>query len=170
MPWYWGFELDGYKYSPSQPRVPAGNPEGGQWTIGTAQMAAIIFNETRSLSSTAAADINHARMKIAHMVNNGERRARHTGSKRPRTANDFIAGRIPSVEARTYADILKSVEKAKHNAENGIDPTGGAIYMYLADNPTYVRYGTFLFSEGPFRNSFPNTDVPSRIVYINFSK
>lgn len=26
-----GYELDEYKYSPNQPRVPAGNPEGGQW-------------------------------------------------------------------------------------------------------------------------------------------
>jgi hypothetical protein len=46
------FELYERKYSPDQPRVPAGNPDGGQWTSGSGE------GETTELS---AASRNKAR-------------------------------------------------------------------------------------------------------------
>ena len=33
-------EEAGFKYDPNQPRVPAGNPDGGQWTSGGANSGA----------------------------------------------------------------------------------------------------------------------------------
>lgn len=30
--YYWNLKVTGHKYDPSQPRVPAGSPEGGRWT------------------------------------------------------------------------------------------------------------------------------------------
>lgn len=36
----WALMKLAWKYNPSQPRVPAGNPDGGQWTSGWVQVAA----------------------------------------------------------------------------------------------------------------------------------
>ena len=37
------------KYSPAQPRVPAGNPHGGEWTADSAQLAASDLNDATSI-------------------------------------------------------------------------------------------------------------------------
>jgi hypothetical protein len=38
------------KYEPNQPRVPAGNPEGGQWTDGTGGANSAANNSDDSLT------------------------------------------------------------------------------------------------------------------------
>jgi hypothetical protein len=37
------------KYSPDQPRVPAGNPDGGQWTNGGTQFAASDIDDSQTV-------------------------------------------------------------------------------------------------------------------------
>jgi hypothetical protein len=89
-------------FNPDEPRLPAGDPAGGEWTgdgsvgvqiaedgglqsdapkyspyvkMTTRQVGNIIFNETRSLSGP---DIDDARNAIAHVIRNGKRHAERT--------------------------------------------------------------------------------------------
>ncbi len=50
--------LDGTKFSPHQPRVPAGNPDGGQWTSGRDDYGDILL--ASDISSFTKHGINQA--------------------------------------------------------------------------------------------------------------
>lgn len=177
---------DLHKYSPDQPRVPAGNPDGGQWasgqedsqagtnptvnpskteTLTARQVGNIIFNETRSLSG---ANIDAARNAIAHTIRNGE--AEH-GAKRPRTAPPKI-GAMPLAEAKTYRDCQAAAVKADSERHRGADPTDGTTHFNMTYGISTKPFGgQYKFSYGPFDNSYPYGQVQAtKNVYINFFK
>jgi len=171
-------------------RVPAGDPAGGQWTDGGGSSAAngnphssdppqrtvrqrltaeqignIVFNETRSLSG---AGIEEARNALAHAIRNGEDSPGPTGIP-PRTAPPKV-GAIPPSEATTYQNIQDTVAQADMDRANGVDPSQGATHfnMTVGAPQTSPFYGAHIRSYGPFNNSAPNPQVPSKTgVYIN---
>jgi hypothetical protein len=46
-----------HKYSPNQPRVPAGNPDGGQWTDGDGSSGASVPNSTQPMGNIDFGDL-----------------------------------------------------------------------------------------------------------------
>jgi hypothetical protein len=66
-----------------------------------------------------------------------------------------------------------SMKAAREAYLGGTDPTQGAIYLFLPVTPD--RSGRkfpnatapFRTQSGPYRNSFPNKDVPSNRAWIN---
>jgi hypothetical protein len=176
-------------FNPDETRVPAGDPDGGQWTDGAdsaaeidphssdppqrtvrqrltaEQVGNIVFNETRSLSG---AGIDEARNALAHAIRNGEDAPGPTGIP-PRTAPSKVKT-VPPSEAATYQSIQDTAAQADTDRANGVDPTQGATHfnMTVGVPQTSPFYGAHIRSYGPFNNSAPNPQVPGKTgVYIN---
>jgi RHS repeat-associated protein len=126
-----------------------------------AQVANVVFNETRSLNGNA---VNQARVNIAHVVINGDRRL---GNKRPVTAS--TTARVPKTERATYDSAVQAVATARAEQAAGHDPTGGAINFNLRGNAsTGPFYGIPMSTQtGPLNNSFPTRELPGSGVYVN---
>jgi hypothetical protein len=83
------------KYSPDQPRVPAGNPDGGQWTSGSEGVAG--SGETSHLSDNNTSEVSGARVQYAQAETNT--RTDETSRNAANTAahDTSIQGNLPGV-------------------------------------------------------------------------
>jgi hypothetical protein len=146
--------------------VPAPQPirRGDKGVLSDADKAAIIFNETRSLSGP---DMQRAREYLAHAINNadetwGSDRFKHAGS-----APTTIPGGVPKVEAGTYQSAMDAVAAAKEQRAKGVDPTNGALNFNFR-TPTQLgpKWDRSVKTRlGPFDNSFPTDKLPKSGVY-----
>ena len=136
----------------------------GLYTTG--QLAAIIYNETGSLSGTG---IDIASVAIGHIAENREipGKVDHgiAAAKLSNQASAAIRNGVPSaVSAYTRA------RNAANAAMREADSTGGAKgFVLKGDSSKPNRYGKYPVIDqfGPFNNSFPSTQVPATSVYIN---
>ncbi len=126
-----------------------------------AQVANIIFNETRSLSGP---NISGAWQDLAHAIINGDTAL---GDNRPRTAPTTAT--VPCREQATYNSILNNVATVRSEIQNGIDPTNGAMNFNLRNsNSTAPWFGIPLqTSAGPLNNSYTGGGLNSTGVYVN---
>jgi hypothetical protein len=141
----------------------------------TEELAAIIFNETQSLSGAGIID---ARTSIGQIAINREvpgqvDRGIAPAQLSPRSLA-AIKGGVPSVVA-AYSQAQQAAASALCTA----DSTGGAKGFVLKGNASKVsRYGQYpvLNQFGPFNNSFPTSgnpnvplsqQLPATGVYIN---
>ncbi|PSH60527.1 hypothetical protein FY050_16150 [Phyllobacterium endophyticum] len=58
---YEPFQIWVKKYNPDQPRVPAGNLDGGQWTDGGGGIDGIVVGSTKRPTTSARTDAGHGR-------------------------------------------------------------------------------------------------------------
>ncbi len=126
-----------------------------------AQIANIIFNETRSFSGPSVAD---ARVNIAHAIINGDEAL---DDQRPQTAP--TTANVPGAEQPVYKACKKAVSTARNQRANGIDPTNGAMnFNFRNNNSTAPFLGLLLQTQvGPLNNSYTGGGLNSTGVYSN---
>ena len=126
-----------------------------------AQIATIIYNETRSLSGPS---LDVARQNIVQAILNGELRY---GDRRPITAPSTAT--IPRQEAKTYQQCQAAVRQAKSSRASGIDPTHGAIYFNFRNSSSDAPFlGAPLSTQvGPLNNSYPSPALNASGIYAN---
>ena len=123
--------------------------KGGTLTVK--EIAAILFNETRSLSGEK---VNQARKEIAHAIINadkkwGEKRDKLAGTA-PKTANP------PEAEKSTYDACMQAAKDSVKEDEQGIDPTDGAFFFNFrkTDSTKDFQGKKNHTSTGPLDNSY----------------
>ena len=123
------------------------------------EIAAVIFNETRSLSGEGIFD---ARVNIAHAIVNGEA----TG-KRDKAAP--TTAKVPEVEKTVYDNCASAVVTMRLNVGNKHDPTDGATNFNFRKNDWMGDfYGKKIKTHlGPFKNSYASKDLPATGIYAN---
>ena len=128
--------------------------------LTTAQVTAILFNETRSLSG---ASIVEARTDVAHAIMNAARSSHRFPRMAPSTA------RIGPGEAAIFADCSLAAAAAESNVRAGRDPTDGAEHFNFrkSDSRAAFQGHPLKTSSGPLDNSYPTTDLPASGVYAN---
>jgi hypothetical protein len=125
-----------------------------------AQIANIIFNETRSLSGT---DIASARVNIAHTIINGLASPHRMPHMAPAHAH-------PAKEERgVLMDCQAAVRTARENIKNGQDPTNGATHFNFRNGPSQASFQEHAIETnvGPLNNSYPTDDLPATNIYAN---
>lgn len=137
-----------------------------------------VYGETRSFHDRPGSNesIHVARQKVAHAIMNDAELSQRTGKARnavhppiePRHKE-----RLNSEERRAYESSLRAAREAYLS---GHDPTNGAIYLnsrptpdrsnrkFPHGSPKGVELST---QSGPYNNTFPNREVPSRTVWLN---
>jgi RHS repeat-associated protein len=132
-----------------------------------AQVANIIFNETRSLSGNG---IDTARQNVADAILNGDEAEDAGKGKHPITAPDTAT--VPDAEKGTYAKCQKAAKDAREQRKKGEDPTKGATHFNLRPNDsTGDKDGNPIRTHnGPFNNSFPTQELPATGIYVNTYK
>ena len=172
---------------PSQ-RPPDENPSAWERNVEQTQISPflgtvhnlglIIFGETQSYSDRPDSNepIDIARQKLAHAVMNademwGADRTRNASTALPIEPSEKALGN-PTVRA-AYESSMKAAREAYLS---GTDPTDGAVFLDQKTNasransvmsnsyPQGVRLST---QSGPYNNSFPNSQVPSRTAWLN---
>ncbi len=126
------------------------------------EIAAVVFNETRSLSGL---NIEEARVDVAHAVYNG--------SLLPnRPISGGTTARVPSQEQNIYNACLSAVLTMRANVSRNVDPTGGAPYFNFRKNDWRGNFfGKAIQTQvGPLNNSYPTTALPSAGIYANTYK
>jgi hypothetical protein len=131
-----------------------------------------VYGETRSLSDLPESNesTSASREKVAHMIPNG---IALRGSKRPSAHPPIEPSPATLRNPAERAAYESSMRAAREAYLSGTDPTQGAIYLLLPVTPDRSgrRFpnGTapLRTQSGPYRNSFPNTDVPSNRAWIN---
>jgi RHS repeat-associated protein len=136
--------------------------------ISSQQIGNIIFNETRSLSG---ANIDQARLNIAHSILNADAKWGKNRSKYAGTAPDTVAC-IPKSEYDTYLQSQIAAIIAAHQQNAGIDPTNGATNFNFRNNSSSAPFlGMPLQTQvGPLNNSYPTTTLNATGVYANTYK
>ena len=134
--------------------------EAGRNQLNRQQIAAIIFNETRSLSG---AEINSARKNIAHVILNHV----SAGTRLPLMAPAVAI--IPASESSIYQNCLEAVDLAQEELAEGIDPTKGATNFNFRRNASESKFFQMPVHThaGPLHNSFPTAALPSEGIYAN---
>jgi len=126
------------------------------------QLAAIIYNETRSLSGPQAQQM---REQIAHAVLNADAK---WGGKRMTYAHTApMTAQVPDVEKGTYDASVQSARTAMDQHAKGVDPTNGAVfYQFLpGPSPSVWQNRSMKVQQGPFNNSHPQGNLGPRGVY-----
>jgi RHS repeat-associated protein len=126
-----------------------------------AQIANILFNETRSLSGT---NISQARENIAHAIINGDETL---GNNRPRTAP--TTANVPRGEQPAYAACEAAVAAARSARSRGSDPTRGAIYFNFRNTNSTANFQneSIQTQVGPLNSSYTRGGLNSTGVYAN---
>jgi len=129
-------------------------------TLTDAQIANIVFNETRSLSGTG---IDTARTNIAHAIMN----ALGSQHRFPMMASS-VASPGPLEKAAMLA-CTDAVTKARANVTAGTDPTKGAQHFNFRKNALQGAFQGHAIrtSNGPFANSYPTAALPASGIYAN---
>jgi len=135
------------------------DPFGLQLT--DAQIANIIFNETRSFSGENVAD---ARRNIAHAIINGDEAL---GANRPATAP--TTANVPAGERERYQACEAAVSAAREQRRNGLDPTNGAMnFNFRNTDSRDPFYGVQIQTQiGPLNNSYTGGGLNATGVYAN---
>lgn len=125
-----------------------------------AQIANIIFNETRSLSGE---NIAEARKNIAHSILNAQAAA----GKRPKTGP--TVAHVPDQESDIYSACVSATAAAREDRAKSADPTGGATnFNFRKNNSRADFYGLAIRTQvGPLDNSYPTADLPASNIYAN---
>lgn len=128
--------------------------------LSDAQIAAVVFNETRSLSGN---DIQRARANVAHTIVNADSSSGGRPRSAPTTAN------VPAVEQSAYADCLAAVQLMRREKAQGTDPTNGAKNFNFRKNASRSNFYGFAIQTqvGPLNNSYPTADLPRSGIYAN---
>ncbi|MFZ1082850.1 MAG: RHS repeat-associated core domain-containing protein [Candidatus Kryptoniota bacterium] len=126
-----------------------------------AQIANILFNETRSLNGPGIVD---ARINMAHAIINGDI-AR--GQNRPSTAP--ATAKVPAGESSTYQACQTAVAQARQDLAWGFDPTNGAIYANFRNNTSRGNFeGDPIQTQvGPLNDSYPRWPLNATGNYAN---
>ena len=141
----------------------------------------IVFNESQSFSDRPDSNepITSARQKLAHSVINADQ---EWGAARQDNAGTALPIEPSAVTLRNPAvrtAYESAMEAAREAYLSGADPTSGAVFLnqrinasrtnrvMSAARPRGVPLAT---QSGPYNNSFPNRQVPSRIVWLNTYK
>jgi hypothetical protein len=126
------------------------------------EIAAIIFNETRSLSGDK---IQEARVNIAHAVYNGDKLP-----KRPISGS--TTAKVPKVEQKIYDMCVSAVAEMRLNISKNTDPTDGATNFNFRKNDWRGNFfGKAIKTQiGPLGNSYPTDDLPASGIYANTYK
>ena len=134
---------------------------GDRATLTDAEIANIVFNETRALSG---AGIENARLNVAHAVMNGDELH---GAKRPKSAPS--RAQVPEVERGGYQASTAAVAAARAQRGRGVDPTSGGMHFNFRGNPSRKPFMGYPIrtQTGPFQNSNPNEAVPASGAYAN---
>ena len=124
-----------------------------------AQIASIIFNETRSLSGPK---VDAARINIAHAIINSE-----SQGSAPLMASQVA--KVPDAEKAIYQASLTAVQSARSSVKSGVDPTAGAKHFNFRKNnwPGDFQGYKLKTSIGPLDNSYPTDDLPKSGIYAN---
>lgn len=134
---------------------------GGKAKLSDGEVAAIVFNETRSLSGPG---IDEARKRIAHAVINGDETS---GERRP--VSSPTKATVPPAEAGAYQAAVGAVAAARAERANGVDPTNGALHFNFRAGASQAPFmgNAIRTQSGPFTNSYPTKDLPASGVYSN---
>ncbi len=127
-----------------------------------AQIANIIFNETKSFSGP---NLDQARSNIAQVVINGDNAL---GDNRPATAP--TTSTVPAAEQQTYQACKTAVTAARNTRTNtGIDPTNGAMnFNFRNNNSTAAFFNLPIQTKiGPLNNSYTGGRLNSSGIYAN---
>ena len=127
-----------------------------------AQIANIIFNETRSFSGP---NVDQARSNIAQVVINGDNAL---GDNRPATAP--TTSTVPASEQQTYQACKNAVAIARNARTNGgIDPTNGALNFNFRNNNSTAPFFKLPIQTqfGPLNNSFTGGGLNATGIYAN---
>jgi hypothetical protein len=145
------------KFNPDQPRVPAGNPDGGQWTDGGGGLEQIQYRperrpidllEERNLGGHAIErHVGRSDASLLNAVNDAASYARRNG-----WANGLREGSFPSLEAAnklvnsTVARNPDKVDKVVNgiSGKENLDavfgsPTGSEAYAATERSQPYIR-------------------------------
>ena len=104
--------------------TPVADPSDPPAGLTPDQIAAILFNESRSLSGGAALD--QARTAMAATIMNAQRSWGAYRSKYARTTSDVLPPNISPAEQADLKDIHESVRRAQELQAQGKDPANGA--------------------------------------------
>jgi hypothetical protein len=142
------------------------------------QLGLIVFNESQSYSDRPDSNelITVARQKMAHSIMNADAK---WGPARMTWAETALPIE-PSENALRNTAVRTAYESSREAAReaylSGNDPTNGALYLnqrenasranrvMSEDNPRGVPLST---QSGPYNNSYPNPQVPSRVAWLN---
>ena len=143
------------------------------------ELGLIVFGETQSYSDRPDSNepIVMARQKLAHSVINAdkkwgaERQSKWASTALPVEPSEN-ALRNPAVQA-AYESSMKAAREAYLS---GTDPTNGAVYLNQRGDAgranrvlsSYRPQGVPLSTQsGPYSNSYPNEQMPSRTAWLN---
>lgn len=136
---------------------------GDRAALSDKDIAAIIFNETRSFSGP---DVQRAREHLAHAIMNADET---WGTDRGRDAKSApTSANPPKVELPTYQSSIDAVASARAQRLKGVDPTSGALNFRFTTTPTREPFvNRSLKAQLPVHNSYTMGDVPSASAYVN---
>ena len=123
--------------------------KGGTLTVK--ELAAILFNETRSLSGEK---IEQARNEVAHAIINADKKWKEKREKYASTASK--EAKVPEAEKSIYEACLEAAKQAVKEDEQGKDPTNNALYFnFRITDSKKDREGQKVHtSTGPLDNSY----------------
>ena len=137
--------------------------------LSAGEIAAIVYNETRSLSG---AGIDDARALMMYAIINGDEKEATGGSKRPPTAPTVCKCKIKDEQDLYDSLVQLALEVLGNYYEEGEDPTGGSTHFNMRGTPSTTPFmgSPITTHSGPFNNSYTAGGLPSTGVYINTYK
>ena len=167
------------KYSPTQPRVPAGNPRGGQWTDrsggqGTAQGVGQdagqgdIASLTQPMGNIAIEDVSGS-SEVSDLFNIRPDRPRtDTGNR-----SDSIGKIAAADDPRFYSPVLAEEEAlGGHTLRRHTERTDSSLIDWLNAKWTRVQTGNleiteYPIAEGTFRSREEANDLVNQVLKRN---
>ena len=167
------------KYSPSQPRVPAGNPRGGQWTDRSGGQGAVAgSSQDTGQSQDADLTLPMGNVDIGDVSESSELgdlfRIKPDG---PRTDAANLSDSIGKIAAaddpRFYTPVLAEEDAyGGHTLRRHTDRTESSLIDYLNSNYQRVQTGnleitTYPVAEGTFRSREDANDLVNQVLKRN---
>jgi hypothetical protein len=185
-----GRALDAFTHQPGPPPKPSAPPVNHRaWEESVEQTHVVpdltvrdvglsVFGETRSLRDRPGSNepIGVARQKIAHAMINDAELSRRTGKPRNKVHDPVGPSDKALRNPEERAAYESSMNAAREAYLSGHDPTQGANHLRIPVTPNRSNWKfqggtpeglTISTQSGPYQNSFPNRDVPSRTAWIN---
>lgn len=174
--------LDRIRPQPSAPTRPSPPPvDQAAWlksvdshkvkTLTVHDVGLIVFNETHSIPDSPDANdtIAGMRKKVAHTAINADN---EFGAKRGQLASTASPIEPSARELRnpsTKAAYDTSLMAARNAFLSANDPTQGATHFNMRRNSDRSNFEGYKIKtqSGPFNNSYPTKQLPSRGIYVN---
>ena len=142
------------------------------------QLGLIVFNERQSFSDRPDSNepITIARQKMAHSIINADQKFGAARRRHARTALPIEPSENSLRNPAVRTAYESSMTAAREAYLSGSDPTNSAVFLnqrkdasranriMSEDNPRGVPLST---QSGPYINSYPNEQVPSRTAWLN---